>query len=90
MRECSAVERSTWISSKCSSYARSDVEPAVGDDAALVERIFLGVPQRDELVIALASGKSKPAAQRTVSSAASRAHFNCSARGSSSRRRGAR
>ena len=34
-----------------------DVEPAVRDDAALVEGIFRGVPQRDEVVVALAVGE---------------------------------
>ena len=59
-----------------------DIDAAVGDDAAFVERIFVGMAQRHELVVPLEirERESRHPAQR-VSIALSRARFSFSATG---------
>ena len=68
-----------------------DVEPAVRDDPAAVDRVLVRVGERDELVVAARSrGSRSPTTSRTVSSAISRARSSGSTSAASSRlRRGA-
>jgi hypothetical protein len=87
--ECSALE--CWT---CSSmevvfvFLNHDVQSTIRYQPPFIKRIFVGMPQGNKQVIPLESGKGMLAVQRTVSRAASRAHFNRSARAASSPRVG--
>ena len=70
--------------------ARRDVEPRVGADPAALDRVVLGMDSATSSQSTRRSGKSNPAVQRTVSSAASRARSSGSTSVRSSRRDGAR